>query len=1318
MDKKLFRERALTSVAVCAMVYLFFAQARIVLRPSGLDFKPMELAYGYSNVAFSGKVYWDEGVTPVGTGTGVAIYVNGSAAATTNTTSNGNYSFTGLTISSHDVVSVFIDGQNEDGMLVGKYNDTVLSDASVTGMDIYKDRLILRTGSTNLGITTTDLDTADGSATDADITAVYTLSGDDLHMGANKELLILNTTTHTASGSLYTHDLDIRGTLTMGTGNITASGSVVVSGTGSLTLTGNMTLTSISSGEILGVRSATLGNLYIDDGLEGYFRFDEGYGVNASGSTFNTGTGGTLTNGALWVDTNSGTTLFYNPHAVELDGVDDVVNFGDSFDISKTIKKSFTGWFRRKSLTTEGTIFAKKSGSGLVNAGYTFYIDDESDKMLFEVADGSNTYTITSSSTVEDEDWHHFGVTWNPFDTDESNIFFDGAIDVGSKAGSLNTATATYTTAQDFTIGDDSSNTSPFIGSIDDFRIYSRTMSGSEMATLAAGNKASGSGSYTLASNLDINGDLGIYGSILDMSNSYDINVTGDMSIYGELRTNSGSVTLDGSDDQVLRGSTAFNQLAGTSTVEKTITFESNTEQTVSGALTLQGALGEFISLRVSHTGSRALLIVEDEDATLLEFLDVKDNNAFSGATLSCTAGCIDSSNNTNWLFLGECQDGVVNIGEDCDDGNSNNADLCPNDCQFAVCGDGVIEGQEQCELPNVGECLSNCLLRSAGGGGGAVVSSASANASYYKREAPPEGCGNGIIDLDKNEECDEGTRFNGLGTCSYDCKALYCGDGVVSTQLREDCEPTILSTENGVTIYEVATCGESCTAPVTSKQGTVSGGCHRLFLAPCASDENPEEPNQSVANECGNGVIEAGEECDAGGSCEGGTFDGSFWTDKTSAQTCISGGGTPKPQSGDGCSDTCKDEFCGDGTVQERGADNRDGTDDDEQCDNGSKCSNDSTKSCRLDSECGDGNTCDYDTAKSNACSNSCKKVVSKPKPVTQGPEKTTPEEKEEVVVPEEPVKPSAPTKTPEASVSQCGNGVIEAEEKCDSGKQNSDYYSDSCRTNCELPRCGDGVTDSGEECDGGLACSAQCRLLQQVKYAQCGNGKQEKGEECDDGNLASHDGCNMFCLKEEGCPEGYSKTDNGCTENPKQQALVASVNTLVIDADIVIVNPTEYANALKFNTSNATCSTLVIKGKDHKAAAIREAAVRQKIPIVKNVSLAQEIYKQYNPGEEISGTLCASINAIKTTPIGIVQGQNTTNEVLQPSAPIVPPVQQQLPQYPTQYGYGYYPYAQLAPVITNHAPAGETGPGMVGVAITGIAGGLGWMRRKKKLR
>ena len=37
------------------------------------------------------------------------------------------------------------------------------------------------------------------------------------------------------------------------------------------------------------------------------------------------------------------------------------------------------------------------------------------------------------------------------------------------------------------------------------------------------------------------------------------------------------------------------------------------------------------------------------------------------------------------------CGDGVVNVGESCDDGNTDDTDGCLTSCDFARCGDGVV---------------------------------------------------------------------------------------------------------------------------------------------------------------------------------------------------------------------------------------------------------------------------------------------------------------------------------------------------------------------------------------------------------------------------------------------------------------------------------------------------------------------------------------------------------------------------------------------------------------------------------------------------
>jgi cysteine-rich repeat protein len=48
---------------------------------------------------------------------------------------------------------------------------------------------------------------------------------------------------------------------------------------------------------------------------------------------------------------------------------------------------------------------------------------------------------------------------------------------------------------------------------------------------------------------------------------------------------------------------------------------------------------------------------------------------------------------------MGRCGDGIVDAGEECDDGNQNNQDDCTSFCKNARCGDGVIwKGHETCD--------------------------------------------------------------------------------------------------------------------------------------------------------------------------------------------------------------------------------------------------------------------------------------------------------------------------------------------------------------------------------------------------------------------------------------------------------------------------------------------------------------------------------------------------------------------------------------------------------------------------------------------
>ena len=65
------------------------------------------------------------------------------------------------------------------------------------------------------------------------------------------------------------------------------------------------------------------------------------------------------------------------------------------------------------------------------------------------------------------------------------------------------------------------------------------------------------------------------------------------------------------------------------------------------------------------------------------------------------------------------------------------------------------------------------------------------------------------------------------------------------------------------------------------------------------------------------------------------------------------------------------------------------------------------------------------------------------------------------------------------------------------------------------------------------------------------------------------------------------------------------------VPSANVVVVNPTHYAVALKYDINKAPTPQVVAKGVDYNAFKIREIAEINKIPIVENPPLARTLYK-----------------------------------------------------------------------------------------------------------
>ena len=73
------------------------------------------------------------------------------------------------------------------------------------------------------------------------------------------------------------------------------------------------------------------------------------------------------------------------------------------------------------------------------------------------------------------------------------------------------------------------------------------------------------------------------------------------------------------------------------------------------------------------------------------------------------------------------------------------------------------------------------------------------------------------------------------------------------------------------------------------------------------------------------------------------------------------------------------------------------------------------------------------------------------------------------------------------------------------------------------------------------------------------------------------------------------------------------------VPDASVVIMNPTHYAVALKYESGKMAAPVCVAKGMDHLALTIRKVAEEHDVPVVENPPLARALYAAVDLDEEI---------------------------------------------------------------------------------------------------
>jgi len=159
------------------------------------------------------------------------------------------------------------------------------------------------------------------------------------------------------------------------------------------------------------------------------------------------------------------------------------------------------------------------------------------------------------------------------------------------------------------------------------------------------------------------------------------------------------------------------------------------------------------------------------------------------------------------------------------------------------------------------------------------------------------------------------------------------------------------------------------------------------------------------------------------------------------------------------------------------------------------------------------------------------------------------------------------------------CGNEIVDRQEECDDGEQNSAVG--PCKSDCTLA-CGDGEIQADEECDLGQLNDNMGTCTKQCKNARCGDEFLQPGEDCDHGdekNSLEPGKCHPVTCTKNISTCGNSKLDEGeeCDASaPGGEAVDCTMSCTFISRTVFASPATYSANFGDLDTADQHCRDL----------------------------------------------------------------------------------------------------------------------------------------------